>query len=124
MADQGGENAQQGNIVVQGARAEAGAVAGEYAECAVVCGNRQRDEHGFFVGQLVALYGTGEEKRVFADVVGHNHVGVGQYRAGNTFVGGVNTARHLFGRHAVGIDDGGVFVVGMLQNDAALVEAE
>ena len=58
------------------------------------------------------------------DVVGDNHIRVGEHCAGDAFIGRINAAGHLLGRHAVGIDDGSIFVVGMLQHDAALVEAE
>ena len=72
----------------------------------------------------LALHGAGEEQRVLVDVVGDNHIRVGEHCAGDAFIGRINAAGHLLGRHAVGIDDGSIFVVGMLQHDAALVEAE
>ena len=65
-----------------------------------------------------------EEEGVVAHVVGNYHVGVFEDGAGDAFAGGVNAACGLFGRHAVGVADGGVFVVKVLQDDASLVEAE
>ena len=124
LADQGGQDFQQGDVVVQRAGAVAGAQAGEYAEGAVVGGYRQGDEHGLFGRHVFAQDGTAEEQGVVAHVVGHNHVGMFQYGAGDAFVGRVYAARDLFGRHAVGVAYGCVFVVDVLQDDAPLVQTE
>ena len=124
LADEGGEDFQQGDVVVQRAGVVTGAQAGEHAEGAVVRGHRQGDEHGLFGGDVFAQDGAAEKQGVGAHVVGGDHVRLLQNRAGDAFAGGVNAARDLFGRHAVGVADGGVFVVEVLQHDAPLVEAE
>ena len=89
LADQGGQDFQQGDVVVQRAGAVAGAQAGEYAEGAVVGGYRQGDEHGLFGRHVFAQDSAAEEQGVVAHVVGHNHVGMFQYGTGDAFVGRV-----------------------------------
>ena len=87
-------------------------------------GYRQGDEHGLFGRHVFAQDGAAEEQGVVAHVVGHNHVGMFQYGAGDAFVGRVYAARDLLGRHAVGVAYGCVFVVDVLQDDAPLVQTE